>query len=525
MDSNSDVVIIGSGHNALIAAAYLGLAGLSVTLLEEREVPGGATVTEELTGPGYLQDTCASTHALLQVNPVISHDELGLVANGLRYAEPEQIMVVHCNDGATVTMSRNVDVTAAELARFSEADADAFRQVVADWDEVLGLYLQTIAAPPGVTSEPSPAVAKLASLLRSTAAELMRDRFEDEHSRALLSWLAGVSLQPFQNPGTAMALTSVAGMFSRFSWPVAVGGSGALVEALVAVVEGNGGRLLCGRRVDRIIVEHGRAVAVSTADGERFGAARAVVSSANAVDLPDLLGPGCLPPEFDRLSRWQTGASILVMHLALEQIPTYETAAGRTPVVIGSFGSPDGMSAQFRDVVEGRLSGDDRMMTAMCSSLIDPTRAPAGCATMKITTPAPYLLHGDATNWDREKEGYADRLLGVYASKTDGYEPGSEVARAVHSPLDMERRNRNLRGGSTTAGDMIADQMGPNRPVPGWAGYRMPVEGLYQTGATTHPGGMVTGFPGRNAARVVLEDLGFDPSEWMQPPSLAALTR
>jgi phytoene dehydrogenase-like protein len=526
MSKGSDVVIIGSGHNGLIAAAYLGLAGFSVVVLEERGIPGGATVTEELTGPGFLQDTCASTHISLQLNPIITHDELGLVAGGLRYAEPDPIMVVHCPDGHTVTMSRDVDVTAAELARFSESDADAFRTLVSEWDEVLGLYLQTIASPPGsVAQEHSNAAAKFAAMSRLTAAEVIRDRFEDEHSRALLSWLAGISLLPFESPGTGMTLTATTGLFSRLSWPVAVGGSGALIEALVAVVESNGGQILCGRRVDQIVVEHGRAAAVVTTDGERFDASRAVVSSANAADLPELLGAGHLPQEFDRLRHWRTGISILVVHLALDRVPEYETSAGRTPVVIGSFVSPDGISAQLEAVAEGKLAGDDRMMTAMCSSLIDPSRAPAGCATLKLTTPAPYRLHGNPANWDLEKEAYADRLLAVYASKAGGYELGAELARVVHSPLDMERRNRNLRCGSMTGGEMVADQMGPNRPVPGWSGYRMPVEGLYQTGATTHPGGMVTGFPGRNAARVVLQDLGIDPSEWMQPPSLAALSR
>lgn len=518
MSVRSDVVIIGSGHNALIAAAYLGLAGLSVAVLEEREIPGGATVTEELTGPGYLHDTCASTHIALQLNPIISDDELGLIAAGLRYAEPDPIMVVQCPGGETVTMSRDVDATAAELARFSGRDADAFRRLVADWDEVLDLYVQTSASVPGDAVPDSPAAAaKLAELAGLSAAELIRDRFEDERSRALLSWLAGVSLLPLESPGTGMVLASVAGLFSRLSWPVAIGGSGALVDALVDVVEGAGGQIQCGRRAERIVVEGGRAVAVLSADGERFDAARAVVSSANAADLPELLGPGHLPREFDRLRRWQTGASVLVVHLALERAPAYETLGGRSPVVIGAFASAAGISAQLDAVAEGRLAGEDRMMTAMCPSLVDPSRAPVGCATLKVVTPAPYRLHGDAANWDREKEAFADRVLSAYASKADGYEPGAELARAVHSPLDMERRNRNLRGGSPTGGEMLAEQMGPNRPVPGWSGYRMPIPGLYQTGATTHPGGMVTGFPGRNAARVVLEDLGIDASRWMQP--------
>src|SRR5215469_18804733 len=123
MSESSDVVIIGSGHNALIAAAYLGRAGLSVTVIEEREIPGGATVTEELTLPGFRHDPCASAHIVLQLNPVISHDELGLIAGGLCYAAPDLVLASHGSGGETITISRDVEPTAAEIGRFSERDA------------------------------------------------------------------------------------------------------------------------------------------------------------------------------------------------------------------------------------------------------------------------------------------------------------------------------------------------------------------------------------------------------------------
>jgi phytoene dehydrogenase-like protein len=147
-------------------------------------------------------------------------------------------------------------------------------------------------------------------------------------------------------------------------------------------------------------------------------------------------------------------------------------------------------------------------MFAACSSVADPSRAPEGQATLKVMTLAPYALDGDPGNWDEAKEAHADRLLEVLATRTEGYAMGEELGRLVESPLDLERRDRQLIGGSPIGGDTIPEQSGANRPVPGWSGYRMPVAGLYQTGASTHPGGGITGLSGRSAARVVLEDLG-----------------
>ena len=516
MNNYSDVVVVGAGHNALIAAGYLLRAGLSVTVLEEQEIPGGGAATEELTLPGFRHDTFASAHTTIQLNPVITHDELGLVASGLRYVAPDPVTVVHCQDGETITMFRDVDETAAEIARFSEHDADAYRGLIADWDEVINLRLRTMAAPPGDAVRGSTSArAKLNALSKLSACDLIFDRFEDVHARSLLMWLAGVTQQPPQRPGTGMAATSVTWMFSRVGWQNPVGGSGGLISALLETVEATGGRVVCGRRVERIVVEHGRAGAVLTAEGERFDAARAVISSANAAHLARLLGSGHLPAEFDRLRSWRPGMGVFVVHLALGQTPEYQTASGQRPVTLAGFGDPYQLGAQADAIAEGKLSGDDRWMMAACATVIDPTRAPAGCATLKFTANAPYSLNGDPENWDREKAAYADRLVSVYADHATGYTIGDELGRVVHSPLDIERRNSNLLGGSPQAGDMTADQAGLNRPVPGWSAYRMPVTGLYQTGASTHPGGTVTGFPGRNAARAVLDDLGIDTSGLM----------
>ncbi|WP_432182811.1 phytoene desaturase family protein [Streptomyces sp. NBC_00063] len=511
----SDVIVIGSGPNALVSAAYLARGGLSVTVLEAEDVPGGGTVSSELLLPGHISDLASSLHPLIQFNPLLAADELGLIADhGLRYVAPDPVMAVMNPDGSAFVSHRDVLDTAAEISRYSQRDADAFVTLLEEWEAVMPLFIKRLAGPPGTVADTSPHVArKLAGLMAPSAEAMVTERFEDVRTRALLI-AAGAHDSPTL-PGTGFMPMHWMGMLSRVSWPHAVGGTGALPSALIAAIEARGGAIHCGQRVERILVEGGRAVGVTTAAGERFNAGRAVVSSAYVTQLPRLLGDVSLPPEFDRLRHWKPGSAVFALHLVLDRIPAYRTSAGMRQIAVGAFGTAAGIAAQRNDLAQGRLSGPDRWMMAMCPSIVDPSRAPAGHAMVKMLTVAPYRLGGDPANWEREKERYGDELVRQYAAAVDGYEPGDELARLAFSPVDIERMNRNFVEGGFVGGDITPDQVGPNRPVPGWAAYRMPVPGLYLSGASAFPGGGVTGWPGRNAARAVLDDLGIDTGEFM----------
>jgi phytoene dehydrogenase-like protein len=502
----ADIVVIGAGHNALIAAAYLIRAGLSVAVVEERETVGGGTSTGELIRPGFLHDEAASAHIALQYNPMLVNDELGLLADGLRYVHPDPVFVYHCADGDTITMHRDLDRTTAEFERFSARDAEAYRTLVADWLAVVEdwVRMQTTAPDRG-----GPPPATFLELATPSLIDAVEARFADDRIRSMLLWLAGQGGQAPDQPGTAFMLAFFAGALSQVSWPNAVGGSQALADSLVGVIVAGGGTIHCGRRVTRIEVTAGRATAVLTATGERFAAGQAVLSSASVVHLPELLGSAHpLPDDFARLGHWRHGHSQLVIHLALEETPRYRTSAGERPVTLAGYGTAAGLRQQALDLDAGRRSATGRMFSAICATEVDPTRAPAGCATLKFVTPAPYALDGDPRTWDSAKDDYARTFLTEYQRTVQGYTAGGEVGMVVHSPLDLERRNRQFVAGGFTGGEMSLDQMGPNRPVPGWASYRMPIDGLYQTGASTHPGGGVSGFPGRNAAATILADLG-----------------
>jgi phytoene dehydrogenase-like protein len=207
---------------------------------------------------------------------------------------------------------------------------------------------------------------------------------------------------------------------------------------------------------------------------------------------------------------WRSGPSLFVVYLAVDSNQRLRTREGPIAAVLGAQSTVEGVGQQLRNTAAGRLSMHQPYILAACSTWIDPSRAPRGKGTVKVITYAPYALDGDPANWDAAKAGYADFLVEEYAKMTAGFTPGDEIARHVHSPADIARVNASYHRGAAQGGEMLPEQMGLNRPVRGWANYRMPVAGLYQTGTTTHPGGPVSGWPGRHAARAVLEDLQID---------------
>jgi phytoene dehydrogenase-like protein len=298
--------------------------------------------------------------------------------------------------------------------------------------------------------------------------------------------------------------------WTTYGWINAVGGSGSLPEALAGVVRARGGRVLASTPVKRIVVSGGRASGVETADGRLFTARRAVLSSMHFTRLEDAV-EGRLPAAFvEKARNWKSGASLFVVQLALAKPHRIKTVDGARPAVLAGRASTEGLLAQFEAIAENRAALSDPYIFGACSTWIDPGRAPAGAATLKLVTLAPYALEGDPANWARYKDEYAEWLTAQYADLTVGFDAGDVLGRFVQSPVDIERINSSYVRGNPQGGDTSPDQAGANRPVKGWANYRMPVPGLYQTGFTTHPGGPVSGWPGRHAARAILEDLQFD---------------
>lgn len=503
----ADVVVIGAGHNSLIAAAYLTAAGLEVAVVEEREVIGGNTITEELTLPGFAHDTCSSAHVLLQSNPLIRDDELGLLADGLRYVYPDPAVVVTSGVEEPVVMRRDRDANVRELSRWSRDDGKAYAELLQEWEDGLaGSHNRWNAGsldPAGNERD-----ARYEEIRRRSALDVITERFTHPRVRDFLAWLSFLTIQPVDRPGTGVLPFAVTAGRERFGWATPVGGSIALPRALERFIERHGGRVLSGRHVTQILVEDGRARAVRTADGERFEARRAVLSSAHLVQVPGMIS-GCEIPAGLRAAReaWRPGLSLFAVHLALRGQVGYATAHGTVPSVAGGLGSLEGLLGQLAAFRDGVAATWDPWLLIVCSTVADPDRAPDGGGTAKLLTIAPYGL-----DWNAERDRYAAHLIKRAASVVDGMSGDDVLAVAAEGPPDLERRNRHNVGGSGHGGEVLGEH---GETLVGWPYHRLPVPGLYQTGATTHPGGSVAGRAGRNAARVLLGDLGVDWTEVM----------
>ncbi|MEK9660128.1 MAG: NAD(P)/FAD-dependent oxidoreductase [Alphaproteobacteria bacterium] len=507
----SDIVVVGAGHNALTAAAYLARAGLSVTVLEAREMIGGGTVTEELTVPGFHHDTFSTGHPWLMTNPLLTRDELGVLENGLRYVGNDPVVVMPFKDGTSLTFWRDPHRTATELARYSKHDAGALLDLYAEWDRLAPVHMTRAVSEPGADlSALDPGlVAHYDTLREKSGWQDVHDRFESEQARALFLWFGLAVVQPVDRPGTGHLPVTVPSAWNH-GWMNAVGGSSKLAEYLAADIGAHGGHIVTGARVAQIRVTGDRATGVRTEDGTEYTARRAVLSSMHFTELPRKLGTG-LPDAFVEGTRsWRAGPGLIVVHLALPDNPRARGADGPVASVLVGQSSVAGVAEMLEAVAAERLPERDPYMLCACSTWIDPSRAPEGKATLKLITMAPYALGGDAANWDDAKEAYADFLIDEFTGLAEDFDPAAILGRCVHSPLDSERRNPSYYRGAAQGGEMLPDQMGLNRPLPGWANYRMPVAGLYQTGTSTHPGGPVSGWPGRHAAKAILEDLQID---------------
>jgi phytoene dehydrogenase-like protein len=506
MSATVDVVVAGAGHNSLIAAAYLARAGHTVRVLEERDVAGGDTATEELTGPGYLHDSCSTAHVLIQANPVLRNDELGLLSDyGLEYLHPDPVVVVPFPDGRSITQWRDLDRTCDELARFSPRDAAAYRRLIGDYHDVRGAFGRERHLPAG-EGAPSDLPARWRRRRAESAREVIEREFEEPHVRAFLLWMAMQTIQPPDRPGTGPLASSLVYGRQTQSWTLPRGGSGALPAALERCLADHGGEVLCGRRVSELIVERGRCAGVRTADGDEHRARHAVLSTIHVKHLVDMAPAGAWGTDFlEGVAAFRPGMTLFAAYYATAEPPLYATEDGPRAAVAG--GTPTSVERLLRvgpDFAAGRVVLEDPWLLVVCATVADPSRAPDGHHTLKILGVEPY----EAGGWDARKDAVADAHLAQLRRYAPNLTDDKILARAVHSPLDLERFNAHNWRGTCHGGDLSPAQSGVLRPVAGWAQHRLPIRGLYQTGATTHPGGSVSGAPGRNAAIVMLRDLG-----------------
>ncbi len=511
-----DIIFAGAGHNNLVTAAYAARAGYRVLVLEGAARIGGDTTCEELTLPGFVHDPCATAHNLIQSNPLMKNNELELDRHGLRYLYSDPVFTMPFLDGASITMWRDLERTCAEIARYSRADAEAYRDLLRDWELMAPLVNDERANPPQppatveARTRASALGQRMVDIRRTTAIDVIRERFQDEHVRAFFAWVAFMTLHPLDEPETGLLAFSLVAGRQRFSWILPEGGSIQLPLALQRVIEENGGTIETSKPVVRIAVQSGRATAVETADGTSYTARKAIVSTIHVKHMPAILGEEHLPGEYRAgIARWQPNMTMFVSHYALSEAPLFNSGkAARPSVTMGALESLDAYALLLDAFRAGRIDLDRPVFLALTPTVIDPSRAPAGKHTFKVISFLPYELAEGPEHWDDVKARVSDELFERLARYSPNLARRIVLAEHVDSPLDLERRNPANWRGSCHGGANSPEQSGYFRPVEGWSSYRTPVEGLYQNGACTHPGGSVSGLPGRNCARVLLQDLG-----------------
>ncbi len=511
-----DVVVAGAGHNSLIAAAYLAKAGYRCLVLESRPIVGGGVKTTQLTLRGFKHDVCSSAHVLIQDSPILRNDELGLGEYGLEYLFPDPVVHIPFPDGSYITQWLNLDRTCEEFAKFSKKDAAAYRRMMTEYEAVKPIFAAAAYTPVGFGKPVNERLAEhprgklWQRRLAMSAWEIIRDNFEDDHCRAFMVWMAYQTVEPPEAAMTGRLAYSICAGRQRWSWTTPKGGSGMLTQALSRLIEAHGGVILTNKTITRLILENGKCTGVECSDGASYKAEKAVLSTIHIKHLVDMAPKEAFGEDFlDGVSTWKAGITLFATHYATTEPPKYPVAGGTiSPVASGTMATPDrGLRVSY-DFARQAVNVEDPPLLVVCSSVADPTRTPAGMHTIKVIGNQPYELKEGPQHWDEIKDQVSDANLKYLRRFAPNLTDDKILARIVESPLDMERMNAHNWHGTCHGGAQNAAQSGALRPVPGWAQHRMPITGLYQTGATTYPGASVSGGPGRNAATVMLKDFG-----------------
>jgi phytoene dehydrogenase-like protein len=490
------VLVVGAGHNGLVAAIHLAAHGLDVTVLEHAATPGGATTSGEATLPGFIHDHCAGFVPMTVASPAMRELELDV-----DWVNPPTVLAHPFSDGTAIALHRDVGRTADSLGAGGAAWADAMERLLPHATPLVDTVLGRL--PPVV------APARLALALRRDGLEWARrlagsvealglDLFDGD--RRGTAWLAGSAQHSGLPPTTAASgafglLLQILG--HSHGWPMPRGGMQQLVDALVRRAHRDGATIRCSASVDAVLVRGGRVAGVRLADGDEVPA-DAVVTTVTAGVLARLLPDGALPGRLHRRLRiWRHGSAPFKVDYALSAPVPWTAAEPREAAVVHVAGELDELVKAAQEAQRGVVPERPALVVGQ-QSLHDPTRVPEGRQSLYVYghVPARYSLD------DAE---VADRIQ----AQLERFAPGFGelvLERVTRSPPQTEQENPSLVGGDLAGGSYELDQQLVFRPAPELSRYRSPLRGLYVAGASTHPGGAVHGMSGRGAARALLRD-------------------
>ncbi len=531
-----DAVLIGGGHNGLVCAAYLAAAGLEVCICERRDVVGGAAVTEAFH-PGFRNSTASYTVSLL--DPRVIRD-LRLAEHGLAIVERpfSNFLPLSTDEGGFLRVGGGLAATQAEFARFSRSDAEALPAYYAMLDRVADVLRDLVhRTPPDVANPARRDVGAMleawrtlrsfralslaerrdvVDLFTKSAGEILDRRFESAPIKAAFGFdaVVGNFASPYA-PGSAYVLLHhVFGEVNgkRGQWGHAKGGMGAITQAMAKECAARGVAIRTGAAVARVSVKGGRARGVELGNGEVVEGRRVVANVNPKLLFGKLVDAAHVDADFRaRMEALRCGSGTFRMNVALSSLPDFACLRGSAPAPHHASGIVIAPSLAYmeRAWFDAKTSGWSRepIVEMLIPSVVDDSLAPPG---MHVASLFCQHVHPDVasvrpgTSWDDHRDEVADLMIATVDRMAPGF-GASVVGRRALSPLDLEREF-GLVGGDIFHGALGLDQLYATRPVLGAANYRMPVRGLYLCGAGAHPGGGVTGLPGRNAAREILRD-------------------
>jgi phytoene dehydrogenase-like protein len=511
--SSYDVIVVGAGHNGLVAALYLARAGYNVLVLERNRQIGGAVQSGEITRPGFIHDLWSTNQNLFLASPVYKELKDDLARHGLKYANSPNPYCCAFPNGTSLQVYSDTDKTLNQLRQHNPADAEGWTALYDHFHQFQKALLPLYATPlpsgqagiklgQALTSVGFAELVRLARILASSTRQLGLEFFDSREVRTLVAtWGMHMDFGP-DVPGGAMFpfLETFSDMEEGMN--VAQGGAAKMPQALASLAKEHQAEIRTEAEVARIIEENGRAIAVELTSGERIGATRAIIGNLTPdVLFKRLLGDVPISKQVQRyVKSYVYGPGTMMVHLALKGQPNWQGHPDMKDfayVHIAPY--VENLAQTYNDSINGILPADPLLIVGQTSA-VDPTRTPGPndhILWIQVRT-LPSQIQGDARgeiqgrDWDEVKEPFTQRVL----HKLDHYAPGIRdqiLDMTVYSPKDLERHNPNLVGGDSIGGSFHLRQNFLFRPFPNYSNYRMPLEQLYMVGAGTWPG------PGTNA--------------------------
>jgi beta-carotene ketolase (CrtO type) len=510
-----DAIIVGGGHNGLVCGGYLAKAGLKTLVLEMRDIAGGGATTEEIPSlPDFKFNLCSVDHVFIHYNPVIK--DLQLKKFGLEYLRPDPVCFIPYRDGKYLYFWKDQNKTAKEIEKIAGArDAKAYLEFVDFAKKVWEMILPGMLSPPPSMADmvamlpKGPEREEFIRIMLMNVVQLVDEWFDSEYVKAFIArWGPEIGVHPRES-GSAIA--TVLAFATIFDVARPRGGSGMLSIALRKAFEHYGGVVRTNAKVEKIIVKDGKAVGVRLITGEEIFGKCIITNVSPTTVFTQLIEPEYVDPKLRRrIEKLQTGwesafkANVAVdglLRFSLKYPGVDDLKANQASFPTAE--SVDEIIKTWDDVRALRIPPKDPYLYLCNPSALDPTLAPSGKSAIYVYHFAPYEL-ANGKRWEEIKYEVAWRAIDKLAQ----YVPNIKekiIGMYVESPVDIERRTGMPKGGFNHINLSLA-QMFSNRPLPELSQYRTPIQNLYLTGAGTHPGGSIGGFPGHNTAHVVLED-------------------